>query len=62
VNTFSETESDLRAAPTSPAASPTLPAISLTRFIAWPIWRYLALAAFALLACEWWLFHRRRTE
>ncbi len=62
VNTFSEAESDLRAAPAPPFIAPTLPAISLMTFTAWPIWRYLALAAFALLACEWWLFHRRRTE
>lgn len=62
VNTFSEAESDLRTAPTSTPAPPVLPAISLAHFAAWPIWRYLTLAAFALLACEWWLFHRRRTE
>ena len=62
VNTFSEAESDLRTAPAPPPTAPTLPAISLAPFTAWPIWRHLALAAFALLACEWWLFHRRRTE
>ncbi len=62
VNTFSETESDLRAAPTPTPTTPTLPAIAAASFTAWPIWRYLALAAFALLACEWWLFHRRSTE
>ncbi len=28
----------------------------------WPPWVYLALAAFALCALEWWSFHRRRTE
>lgn len=28
----------------------------------WPPWVYLALAAFALCALEWWGFHRRRTE
>ena len=62
VNTFSEAESDLRTAPAPPPTDPTLPALSLAPFTAWPIWRYLALAAFTLLAAEWWLFHRRRTE
>ncbi len=62
VNTFSEAESDLRIAPTSTPTPTVLPIVSLAQFTAWPIWRYLALAAFALLACEWWLFHRRRTE
>ena len=62
VNTFSEAESDLRTAPTPPPATSTPSAISIAHFTAWPIWRHLALAAFALLACEWWLFHRRRTE
>ena len=28
----------------------------------WPPWVYLALAAFAFCALEWWGFHRRRTE
>ena len=28
----------------------------------WPPWVYLALAAFAVCALEWWGFHRRRTE
>ena len=59
VNTFSESESDLRAAPVAPSAGPAPSSISLA---AWPIWRYLALAAFALFTAEWWLFHRRRTE
>ena len=62
VNTFSEAESDLRTAPSQTPAGPTLPAISTTQIPAWQLWRYLALAAFALFACEWWLFHRRRTE
>lgn len=29
---------------------------------AWPLWVWLALAAWTLLLLEWWLFHRRRTE
>lgn len=62
VNTFSEAESDLRTATPPASAAPTLPAITVAHFTAWPIWRYLALAAFALLSAEWWLFHRRRTE
>ena len=62
VNTFSEAESDLRTAAPPASAAPALPTITVTHFTARPIWRYLALAAFALLAAEWWLFHRRRTE
>lgn len=63
VNTFSENESDLRHAETAASvAAPTLPMLSLARFSGWPLWQYLAAAAFALIALEWWLFHRRRTE
>jgi hypothetical protein len=62
VNTFSDAESDLRTGASTPSAAPALPAIPLAQFTAWPIWRYLALAAFLLFALEWWLFHRRRTE
>lgn len=63
VNTFREGESDLRSGATTPTvAVPALPMISLARFAGWPLWQYLAAAAFALLALEWWLFHRRRTE
>lgn len=63
VNTFSDAESDLRAATTAPeTAGPALPAISLARVTGWPLWQYLALAALLLFALEWWLFHRRRTE
>jgi hypothetical protein len=62
VNTFSDAESDLRF-PDAPAAPVvTLPALLLARVTGWPLWRYLALSAFALFALEWWLFHRRRTE
>jgi hypothetical protein len=62
VNTFSEAESDLRGATTPTGAGPTLPEVSLTRLANWPLWQYLAAAALALFAVEWWLFHRRRTE
>jgi hypothetical protein len=31
-------------------------------FFNWPPWMFCALAALALFAWEWWLFHRRRTE
>lgn len=65
VNTFSEEDSDTRAAnapATAAAASPAFPAVSLARFAGWPLWQYLAVAALVLLLMEWWLFHRRRTE
>jgi hypothetical protein len=62
VNTFSETESDLRPASAATAAAPMLPALSLPQLASWPLWQYLAAAALALLLLEWWLFHRRRTE
>ncbi|MEO8351255.1 MAG: BatA and WFA domain-containing protein [Chthoniobacteraceae bacterium] len=64
VNTFNDAESDLRWPPKD-AANPeavTLRTVSLASITAWPFWRYLALFAFALLAVEWSLFHRRRTE
>ena len=64
VNTFSESESDLRFAPPAMAATPAafhLP-VSLRAVAAWPLWFYFALAAWALFSLEWWLFHRRRTE
>ncbi len=62
VNTFSESESDLRGA-TSPKVAPfNFPVISLARITGWPLWQYLAAAALAFSALEWWLFHRRRTE
>ncbi|MGB8170787.1 MAG: BatA and WFA domain-containing protein [Chthoniobacteraceae bacterium] len=61
VNTFSETESDLRLTETS-TASPALPRLAAVNLSGWPIWQYLALAALLLFTLEWWLFHRRRTE
>ncbi|HEX8295878.1 MAG TPA: VWA domain-containing protein [Chthoniobacteraceae bacterium] len=61
VNTFSEAESDLRAAGTAGKISPSLPELSAA-FSGRPLWHYLALAALLLLIFEWWLFHRRRTE
>lgn len=63
VNTFSEGESDLRAASAPTAtAEPKLALPLLARVSGWPLWQYLAIAAGALLLLEWWLFHRRRTE
>ncbi len=60
VNTFSENESDLRAATVAAKrASHTSP---FAKFASWPIWTDLALAAFVLFTLEWWLFHRRFTE
>ena len=56
VNTFSEAESALSGgADTAHVALPT----TLT---GWPLWQWLAVAAFALLVGEWWLHHKRRTE
>jgi hypothetical protein len=62
VNTFSEEDSDLRAATAPTSTAPKLPLVSLADFAGWPLWQYLAAAALALLVVEWWLFHRRRTE
>jgi len=62
VNTFDAAESDLRAPDAPLDESPRLSLLPLANLASWPIWQYLAIAAFALFACEWWLFHRRRTE
>nr|MDQ3624572.1 hypothetical protein [Verrucomicrobiota bacterium] len=62
VNTFRESESDLRVPQVETAPRLRLPGVGLGAFTGWPIWHYLALAAFALFTVEWWLFHRRRTE
>ena len=62
VNTFSEVESDLRSDSIPGGPAPGLRPIALPALGGWPLWRYLALAAFALFAFEWWLYHRRRTE
>lgn len=65
VNTFSESESDLRVgesgarSPEKVLSNRTPP---LRELAGWPFWRYLALGAVALIAVEWSLFHRRRTE
>jgi hypothetical protein len=58
VNTFSSSESDLASGQgeSKQAALPTTP------LSGWPIWQWLACAAFTLLVAEWWLHHRRRTE
>jgi hypothetical protein len=61
VNTFSEAESDLRAATESGSGLARAPVAS-SGFRGLPIWQWLALAAFVLLTAEWWLFHRRKTE
>jgi len=62
VNTFDAAESDLRAPDSPPDESPHPSLLPLANLASWPIWQYLAIAAFALFAGEWWLFHRRRTE
>lgn len=57
VNTFSAAESQLSTADAqTPAALPSAP------LTGWPLWQWLAAAAFALLIAEWALHHRRRTE
>ena len=61
VNTFSPEESDLRV----PAAiAPSVATISTPTALlrGWPLWQWLALAAFLLIVAEWWLFHQRKTE
>jgi hypothetical protein len=62
VNTFDAAESDLRAPDAPPDEAPRLSLLPFANLASWPIWQYLAIAAFALFALEWWLFHRRRTE
>lgn len=62
VNTFSEAESDLRRPADSPTPQRSSSPASLAALAARPLWQYLALAALALFALEWHLFHRRRTE
>jgi hypothetical protein len=62
VNTFDAAESDLRALDAPLDDSPLLSLLPLANLASWPIWQYLAIAAFVLFSSEWWLFHRRRTE
>ena len=62
VNTFDPAESDLRAPDAPLDESPRLSLLPLANLASWPIWQYLAIAAFTLFAIEWRLFHRRRTE
>ncbi len=72
VNTFNAAESDLRGEAgasgseisdtPSAAKSSASHSAPLATLSGWPPWRWLALAALALLALEWLLFHRRRTE
>jgi len=61
VNTFNESESNLRNASSTNTTTPSLPQISGVWW-RWPLWIYLALAAFLLFTLEWWLYHRRTTE
>ncbi len=56
VNTFSDAESALS------SGADTLPVALPTTLTGWPLWQWLAVAAFALLVGEWWLHHKRRTE
>ena len=62
VNTFDAAESDLRAPDAAPEGSARISLFPLANLASWPIWQYLAIAAFIIFAFEWWLFHRRRTE
>jgi hypothetical protein len=65
VNTFDPKESDLRQTPAATSESKRERVLSmrmLPHLAAWPPWQYLTLSALVLLAFEWWLFHRRRTE
>ena len=62
VNTFDASESDLSKRETGSNDAPARPALPLANLASWPIWQYLAIAAFVLFTMEWWLFHRRRTE
>ncbi len=61
VNTFSDAESDLRT-PDAPGSEPAPLPVASAGFRGFPIWQWLALAAFVLITGEWWLFHRRKTE
>jgi hypothetical protein len=60
VNTFSDAESNLRAEKSG--AQTALVSLAGGVWWRWPLWIYLALAAFGLFTIEWWLYHHRRTE
>jgi hypothetical protein len=63
VNTFDPAESDLRQEGATLPGAPVFAALrALPGMDTRPPWQYLTLAAIALFALEWWLFHRRRTE
>ncbi|MHA3775253.1 BatA domain-containing protein [Verrucomicrobiota bacterium sgz303538] len=63
VNTFDERESNLAAISSRQEHQQSSIASTVSGLATgWPLWRYLAIAAIALLCGEWWLFHRRRTE
>jgi len=60
VNTFSDAESNLRAAKKDESTAPVGNVAGV--WWRWPLWIYLALAAFVLFTIEWWLYHQRTTE
>jgi len=60
VNSFSDAESDLREATSEGSA--TGAGGPIRAFFSGPLWYWLGLAAFLLLATEWSLYHARRTE
>ena len=66
VNTFDDSTSNLaQTASTATVAGDAVSVITPNHgsFLrAWPPWVYLAIAALFLSACEWLLYHRRRTE
>lgn len=63
VNTFSDAEADLTGAGGTLASDPSSRRLEMLSAVATgSLWRWLTLAALALLALEWWLFHRGRTE
>lgn len=62
VNTFDPVESDLRAPTMTKTSSAAISTPTSSTGSPWPLWTWLTLAALGLFTCEWWLFHRRRTE
>lgn len=62
VNTANDAESNLQSSAATPSTGHGFVPRSLARITSGALWQWFALAAFALLTGEWWLFHRRRTE